>query len=149
MFPINPIGTTQTARTTEKKKKPVSSSGIFAGILSHAEAADEAQAPAPTAPTAPLSSTNPMLAWQEIGDDEMERRQAVRHGRLTLDALDELRHAMLMGALPVRLLREMEALVTEQRRYRPDPQLSAILDEIELRAAVELAKVEVASNSRK
>ena len=62
---------------------------------------------------------------------------------MTLDALDELRMALLTGRLPTNLLHEMEQLVIEQRQQTTDPYLEEILDEIELRAAVELAKREI------
>ena len=49
-----------------------------------------------------------------------------------------------MGTLPFSTIRQLEDLVSEQRTHATDPLLQEILDEIEVRAAVELAKLEMA-----
>jgi hypothetical protein len=55
--------------------------------------------------------------------------------------LDELRLAILDGRLRPVDLERLTRLVAEQRTAADDPRLAGILDEIELRAAVELAKL--------
>jgi hypothetical protein len=85
-----------------------------------------------------------LLGFQEVEADEVERRKAMKRGRLTLDALSQLRDALLMGSLPISTLERLEALVVSERGQTTDPVLNSVLDEIELRAAVELAKIEVA-----
>lgn len=148
MFPISPINTVKTNRVTAKKKAAVSESGLFSGILSGVREAADASEVAPMSETSALAAANPMLMLQEISDEAHERKQALRYGKLTLDVLDELRHSLLIGAVPLRVLLQLEQLVKDQRRLRPDPELGAILDDIELRAAVELAKIEVAQQNR-
>ena len=57
-----------------------------------------------------------------------------------LDQLDELRHALLAGSISPAQLRELQDFVHLERVRMTDPQLAEVLDEIELRASVELAK---------
>jgi len=91
---------------------------------------------------APLTSLGAVLAVQAVDDALTGRRRARERGEQLLDALDELRLALIEGRLPARKLGTLQALVSEQRANADNPQLQAVLDEIELRAAVELAKLE-------
>ena len=52
-----------------------------------------------------------------------------------------------MGSLPYSTLRQLERMVTEERDAVDDPVLMSILNEIEVRAAVELAKLEMSGLS--
>jgi hypothetical protein len=58
-----------------------------------------------------------------------------------LDRLDELRLGLLGGRLSMAALERLTLLVAENRGKVDDPRLTQILDEIEVRAAVELAKL--------
>ena len=58
-----------------------------------------------------------------------------------LDKLEEIRLGLLLGTIPQSRLEQLAHLVRAQREQVNDPKLTAILDEIELRAAVELAKL--------
>ena len=101
---------------------------------------DEGQ-PAAVGGPARLAPTNNLLALQEVTDATQSRRRAVRRGKDLLDRLDEIRHALLLGSIsPDRLVALARAL-RDQRAQIDDPQLIGVLDEIELRAAVELAKL--------
>jgi hypothetical protein len=46
--------------------------------------------------------------------------------------------------LPISTIERLEKLVASERAHTTDPALNEILNEIEVRAAVELAKLEVA-----
>ncbi len=58
-----------------------------------------------------------------------------------LDHLDEIRLGLLMGAISESKLSALMRTVRENRDQVDDPRMAAVLDEIELRAAVELAKL--------
>ncbi len=60
-----------------------------------------------------------------------------------LDRLEEIRVGLLTGSIPRDQLEALDRLVREQRGQVADPRLGEILDEIELRARVELAKLDV------
>lgn len=119
----------------------------FASALSGAEAALGAEEAEAARQSAAVASSNPLLGFQEVDTADYERRKAVKQGKLTLDALSQLRDALLMGNLPVSTIEKLEKLVQSERGATTDPQLNGILDEIELRAAVEMAKLEVAMKS--
>lgn len=91
------------------------------------------------APAAPATGIDVLLALQGIPDPLQERRRQVRRGRSLLDTLDALKADLLAGRSSDGHLNQLLAL-TGQARERTDPGLDAILDDIELRARVELAK---------
>jgi Class II flagellar assembly regulator len=83
-----------------------------------------------------------LLTLQEISDELTGRRRAVARGEKLLHALDGLRLALLAGTLPRAQLVALAQLAQERAALGDDPRLAEILAEIELRAAVELAKLE-------
>jgi hypothetical protein len=87
-----------------------------------------------------MSGLESMLALQAVEDPLQRRRRAVKRGGAMLDALDSLKIALLDGVVDAGQLQRLQALVTAQREASGDPALEAVLDEIELRAAVEVAK---------
>lgn len=113
-----------------------------AGFAERVAARPASSGAAAAAGLAPLTSLGALLAVQAVDDPLTGRRRARERGERLLDALDELRLALIEGRLPARKLGALQALVGEQRAATDDPQLQAVLDEIELRAAVELAKLE-------
>ncbi|HET6522703.1 MAG TPA: flagellar assembly protein FliX, partial [Geminicoccaceae bacterium] len=96
------------------------------------------------APGAPLTALGALLAAQEVPEvgGGGGRRRAARRGHDLLDRLDELRLALLEGGVPEPTLRRIVALLEERAGPVDDPRLGAVLHEIEVRAAVELAKLE-------
>ncbi len=58
--------------------------------------------------------------------------------------MDGLKLSLLDGEVDDAGLRRLTAAVREQREATSDPRLEAVLDQIEARAAVELAKLETA-----
>lgn len=90
-----------------------------------------------------VNSLSVVLAVQETPDAAKGRaRQRARdRGMKMLDFLEEIRVGLLMGAIPRERLEQLAQMVRVKREQIDDPQLTAILDEIELRAAVELAKL--------
>ncbi|HEX4197084.1 MAG TPA: flagellar assembly protein FliX [Caulobacteraceae bacterium] len=118
--------------------------GPAAGGFSVAGAGDapETAAAARAAPTIGVGSLDALLALQEVGGPLERRRKAVRRAGVILDALDDLKIAVLDGGLePATLSRLIEA-VRQERGRTGEPGLDGVLEEIETRAAVELAKLE-------
>jgi hypothetical protein len=119
-------------------------SGPAAGGFSvaGAEAAPEAQASTRLASTLGVGSLDALLALQEVGGPMERRRKAVRRAGVILDVLDDLKLATLDGGIaPATLGRLIEA-VRQERGRTGDGALEGVLDEIETRAAVEMAKFE-------
>jgi hypothetical protein len=85
-----------------------------------------------------------LLSLQEIADGQGGRKRALARGDKLLDALDGLRHALLAGSIPRAQLETLARLAAETTPLVDDARLQEILGEIEVRAAVELAKLDAA-----
>jgi len=85
-----------------------------------------------------------LFSLQEVEDELSGRRRAMARGESLLDALDGLRLALLDGTMSRAQLAALGRLAQEHVALVDDPRLAGILAEIELRAAVELAKLEEA-----
>ncbi|MFZ4124543.1 MAG: flagellar assembly protein FliX [Rickettsiales bacterium] len=135
----NPTNPTQRAGNVRRTSKTGSSS--FIDALDSVGGVEETQA---TSPVAAMSGIGVLLGAQEVSEEEVGRRKAFKQGKVTLDALAELRDALIIGSLPLSTIRNLETIVAQERSATNDPVLNGILDEIELRAAVEIAKLEAA-----
>lgn len=99
-------------------------------------------ASARTAPASSVASLDTLLALQgaQVVEDPVERRKrAVRRGRSLLDVLEAMRGDLLVGRLGTDRLVQLMAIIG-QARDQSEPGLDRLLDDIELRARVELAK---------
>lgn len=97
--------------------------------------------------TAGVMGVDALLALQEVGGPLEGRRRAVRRAGQILDVLDEVKLALLDGAPSLAQLDRLRRAVREERGLTHDARLEGVLDEIELRAAVEIAKLERAANA--
>lgn len=110
----------------------------FAGCLHSLPAAG---AEAPSEPLA-ACGLDALLGAQELQvDTEHDRRRAaVRHGSDLLDELDALRLRLLGDPSPATLAALTRRLGAHRQRCG-EPELEALIDDIELRARVEMAKL--------
>ena len=123
-----------------RKGKSNSTEGSdFSALLDAMSEASESSAPLP--PT-PVSSTNMVLSIQAVSDEEIGRKKAYKQANQTLDALDDLKKSILLGDISPHQLKNISDKIDMMRTQSGDPQLQDILDHIELRAAVELAKLD-------
>tara|TARA_R110002051_G_scaffold4139_4_gene22018 strand:- start:1393 stop:1818 length:426 start_codon:yes stop_codon:yes gene_type:complete len=103
---------------------------------------------APTAPTAAAGSVSgvagvsALMALQGV-EDVTERRRAIRRGNGLLDRLEEVKLALLSGEADEHALERLARTLREERTPDGDPGLDGLLDQIDLRAAVELAKADL------
>lgn len=109
----------------------------------------------PAAPAAPaqvassggvsgVMGVEALLALQDVGTPTERKRRSVKRASQLLDSLDELKVALLGGDLSTTQMERLGRTIRDQRMETDDPKLEAVLDEIETRAAVELAKLEAA-----
>ena len=126
-----PIGVTQARR---RDRAATTSTEFSKEISGHAT-------PAAVQSSSGVAALSSLLSVQEVNDPLQERQQAIKHGEDLLEELDELRHGLLIGSYPEEKLNRILAMVKTQRGRLADPRLKEIIDEIELRAAVELAKL--------
>ncbi|MBL8697265.1 MAG: flagellar assembly protein FliX [Alphaproteobacteria bacterium] len=109
----------------------------------HLEDAGATSSGAPVAGVAGATGVASILSLQEVDDATTGRRQAVLRAQTLLDRLDELRHGLLMGTLSRSQLGELARLVGMRRGQVQDPRLQALLDDVDLRVQVEIAKYDV------
>lgn len=92
------------------------------------------------APVAPAAGLDAILALQAVGDFSESRRKAVSRGRSLLDLLEGMKADLLVGQVSGdRLDAMVQQLMAMRERVEPD--LDALIDDIELRVRVELAKL--------
>jgi hypothetical protein len=97
-----------------------------------------------TSATATLTGLDAVLLLQAEADTPQERRRrTARRGHDLLDGLDRLKAAILGGRVAAQELRMVAGRLAERARSSGDPRLDGLMAEIELRAAVELAKLEM------
>jgi hypothetical protein len=101
---------------------------------------EPAAAPAAAVALRTLGGIDALIALQGIEEPGERRRRAVRHGRRALDALDELKLGLLAGTLDQSTLLRLKSVTADLQDGSGDDRLDAVLGEIELRVAVELAK---------
>lgn len=97
-----------------------------------------------TAGAGPAAATDTLLLLQEVPDASNGRSRGLQRGADMLDILDQIRHGLLLGQISTERLQQLSRAVRERQKNTTDPRLSALLGEIELRAAVELAKFRTA-----
>lgn len=91
------------------------------------------------APAAPTHDIGSILALQAVEDPTVKKKKLVRRGAQLLDTLEEMKADLLLGRVSEGRINQLMSLIS-QARERSDPRLDALLDDIELRARVELAK---------
>jgi hypothetical protein len=129
------------------RKTGSAAGGNFAAALDSVAGADEASGPEGSEPVSGIMGVGGLLAAQSVNDDAgaapdyRERQRRAQRGTEMLDRLEDVRRGLLMGAVPKDKLAELARMMREKRERGADPVVSRLLDEIELRAEVELAKL--------
>lgn len=134
-------GSTIPSSKVKKKNNGSDSSGEdFGSIMQGGE-----KSPAGVSTTQSMANIDALLAAQSVEDPtEKSARQRAKHRSNTLlRELEKIRMAMLNGSLTVGHMIDMADIVASHRDKVSDPHLTGILDEIDLRAQVELAKMRV------
>lgn len=138
---------TSSVRETGKARKagPAGKAGEFAAELDKVTGAGEADGPDGPAEVAAVANVGGILAAQNVGPeaapDYKERQRRAQRGAELLDRLEDLRRGLLLGSIPKDKLGDLARLVREKRERGADAVISRLLDEIELRAEVEIAKL--------
>lgn len=124
-----------------------SDGSLFASMISVADSVENT----PSAmPVSAIEGPDTVVATQTIKDDDARRARnlkAAKKGESLLDKLEKIRTALLCGTISNSNIIALSQALREKREPDIDPKLSAILDEIELRVEVELAKLEMAKRS--
>jgi len=133
--PQSPVSTTAATRRTGEAAR----GGRFS-----APPADTGQAASGSrgvVATRSVTSLDAVMALQGVDDPAGRRARAVRRGARLLDDLDDLKIGLHDGRLSEGRLGRLMAAVDARRDQTDDAGLEDVLDGIELRARVELAKL--------
>ena len=94
------------------------------------------------APLTNLTNIGALLALQSEDDVSERRRRASKRSNTLLDQLDGIRISILGNGVSREQVAALSNTLREYRDQVDDPGLDAILNDVELRAEVELAKLE-------
>ena len=99
-----------------------------------------ALAPSPAVALRTIGGIDALIALQGIEDPAERRRRVVKNGRRALDALDEVKLGLLGGTLDQATMLRLKSVAADLKEGSGDERLDAVMAEIDLRVAVELAK---------
>jgi len=131
--------------TNKTRKKTAASSdntATFNALLNATETSQDVSAKSEVEHTHTIPG---LLGLQEIEDNTpspAEHKQTIEHGEALLERLHSLHQSILLGKIPAQELRAISERLAERKQTSPDPKIQAVIQEIEVRAAVELAKLE-------
>ncbi|MBR1777132.1 MAG: flagellar assembly protein FliX [Alphaproteobacteria bacterium] len=137
------VGSTGAAKPVTSARKGTRKAASDSSFASFLEETDGLASSAVGA-AAEVGGLEALLAAQSVGDalqDGGKKRRAAAHGNDVLDKLEDLRAAILTGSVPKAKLIELAQTLRVKREAGLDDELNQILDDIELRAEVELAKL--------
>lgn len=138
---ISDVSATYSASKLKKIRKAGDSN--FGEFLSAAEETEQSAGAGGTLPAMEAGAINPFLALQEVSEEESRRQKSMQQGKQSLDMLDMLRREILTGQTSSQTIKRMQTQVDNIRANTPpDPKLQEIMGDIELRLAVEAAKLE-------
>ena len=148
-FRIQPLEIKSTRRADPVS--PIKRAGRVANAAGASFAAEEiadAKTAAALTGSGPIAAVDTILALQGVEDSTDSRTRGVVHGEQLLNLLDEVRDGLLAGGIPRATLNRLALAIAKKRESFVDPKLQGVLDEIDLRARVELAKLEQAERPR-
>ena len=123
-----------------RRASPAGGGGNFAAAVSRVGRPAGAEGTSSVSSIGALTGVEALVALQEVDGDRAGRKRARDRASSILESLDELRLALLDGRLTGAQIERLVATIASQRALTDDPRLNDVLDEIDLRAQVELAK---------
>lgn len=132
---IDGLGAVRTTQPVKRTAKSGSTSST--GFAKHLDEGSEASS---SGSVSNSSAVNGILGVQEVDDALAHASRGKLRAENILDRLDDLRLELLSGGISLDKLQQLSRVVSARRAQINDPRLTSILDEIDLRAQVELAK---------
>lgn len=139
---ISKVGSSKQAASI-KKKRSAANAGDFAEQVRGSGAVSDADGAQALDGAGAVGTVDDVLAVQEVPGAADGRSKGVlfQYGGDLLDRLDELMLAILAGVVSKERLTELAQKLRQKRQETNDPRLNEIIEEIELRAEVEVAKL--------
>jgi hypothetical protein len=133
-------GKTQKGSKSDSAKK--SGYNRFGSMVSSGEEAEGTSAAGGASGVGPAAALESLLSLQEADDSTSEEAcaRAKKRANDVLDQLEHIRMGLLLGGISGRALSDLSQLISARKDEVDDPDLREIMEEIDLRAQVELAK---------
>ncbi len=132
---IDGLGSVKTTQPIKRVAKPNA-----AGGAAFAKQLGESEETGATSAISSTSSVSGILGVQEVDDALAQASKGKMRAEDILDRLEDLRLELLSGGISRDKLMQLTRIVNLRRGQIKDPRLAEILDAIDLRAQVELAK---------
>ena len=136
---IENIGNTASSKSTKKTRKS-SGNVSFDSLL---EAQDEEIETSDVVRSRDIANINPLFFLQDISLQGQGKKRSIKNARDILSSLEQLKLDILNGNVNIDRLTSIEEILRKNREDVYDEGLSRLLNEIEVRAAVEIAKYNV------
>jgi hypothetical protein len=140
---VNGFGNVENTSSVSKRRG-TSSTTSFADLLSTGDVQEVSLLP----PASDMAALNNLLALQEISEEDVRRKKMVQRGNGLLDSLEKLRGQLLVGSLAPAVIVDISRQMQVHKQMIDDPHMNEIIEDIELRAAVELAKLHKALDEK-
>ena len=140
---IMKISETRTVLPASTKKVGKTKAKLGPAFASHLrDVKDDPEGLAQVSEVSGVTAVGSILAAQEIDDDDglKSRQQLRKYGEDILERLDEIKQDLLFGEISKDMLANLAQTLRMKKNATNDPGLISIINDIELRAAVELAK---------
>lgn len=128
-------GSIRTSQPVRRTSKTESASG--SSFAKHLDETSETGAAHGVSSTGSVAG---VLGVQEVDDALAHASRGKMRAQDILDRLEDLRLELLSGGISKEKLLQLARVINARRSQITDPRLNEILDEIDLRAQVELAK---------
>lgn len=134
-------GQAQGATNTKKSGKTADGESHFGDFMASGTASGES-----VKTTQSIGTVDSLLALQGADDPaaKSSRKRMKQRAGVILGELEKLRVAMLTGGVTVGHMIDIADVIASHREKITDPGLTDIMDEIDLRAQVEMAKMRMA-----
>ncbi len=134
LFPIDTRATIQRAQASRPRAASAASDGFRLPTAGTGH-------PARIAGAGETGALDGLVALQAEEEATQRRQRRARRGHGLLDGLGRLRAALIGGVIPVAPLAQLKAQLGQRALASDDPRLEELIAHIELRVAVELAKL--------
>ena len=138
-------GTKSSSDVSKNKKtgKAASTGGAFKSMMADGDQGTGGVSGASASTS--IASVDALLMAQATEDPAQKKSQKRMRERAEslLDKLNDLKMSMLTGEITVGHMISISDVAASHREKITDPELSALLDEVDLRAQIELAKLQM------
>lgn len=93
------------------------------------------------APTSSISGIDVVGLFDLTIHPDQQKKKAIHYGEGMLEKLENFRHQLILGAVTPDLLKELRMRLDAMPLSQMDPKLRSIIEDIRIRAEVELAKL--------